>query len=94
MCISQMHCYFLSGSLGGHKIELVAKVDVRGGTKSDDFWYWTGLAPDDSPLVMRDASTQEIYALDVDFPSASATGDRAFAICLRWGTGPTFRANN
>ena len=25
---------------------------------------WTGLAPDDSPLVLRDIGTQEIYALD------------------------------
>ena len=36
------------------------------------FWAtwgpWTGLAPDGSPLVVRDISTQEIYALDVDFP--------------------------
>jgi Tol biopolymer transport system component len=32
------------------------------------FGAWTGLAPDDSPLALRDASTQEIYALDVDFP--------------------------
>lgn len=36
------------------------------------FWStwgpWTGLAPDGSPLVVRDISTQEIYALDVDFP--------------------------
>jgi len=29
---------------------------------------WTGLAPDDSPLLLRDAGTQEIYALAVDFP--------------------------
>ena len=29
---------------------------------------WTGLAPDDSPLTLRDIGTQEIYALDVDFP--------------------------
>jgi len=27
-----------------------------------------GLAPDDSPLVLRDVGIQEIYALDVDFP--------------------------
>jgi Tol biopolymer transport system component/DNA-binding winged helix-turn-helix (wHTH) protein len=60
--------YFYRVLLGGHKIEVVAKVDVPGGAKKDDFWYWSGLAPDDSPLVMRDASTQEIYALDVDFP--------------------------
>jgi Tol biopolymer transport system component len=29
---------------------------------------WSGLAPDNSPLLMRDAGGQEIYALDVDFP--------------------------
>jgi hypothetical protein len=28
----------------------------------------SALAPDGSPLVVRDISTQEIYALDVDFP--------------------------
>jgi eukaryotic-like serine/threonine-protein kinase len=28
------------------------------------FGYWSGLAPDDSPLFVRDASIQEIYALD------------------------------
>jgi eukaryotic-like serine/threonine-protein kinase len=29
---------------------------------------WSGQAPDDSRLFVRDASTQDIYALDVDFP--------------------------
>ena len=29
---------------------------------------WFGLAPDDSPLVLRDTSVVEIYALDVSFP--------------------------
>jgi len=29
---------------------------------------WTGLAPDDSPLALRDNSTQEIYALDWQAP--------------------------
>ena len=32
------------------------------------FGNWSGLAPDDSPLVVRDASIQEIYALDWDRP--------------------------
>ena len=32
------------------------------------FGLWMGLAPDDSPLLHRDAGTQEIYALDVQFP--------------------------
>jgi Tol biopolymer transport system component len=33
--------------------------------------YWAAtmsLTPDDSPLLLRDAGTQDIYALDVDFP--------------------------
>jgi hypothetical protein len=29
---------------------------------------WSGLTPDGSPLFTRDISTQEIYALDVEFP--------------------------
>jgi eukaryotic-like serine/threonine-protein kinase len=29
---------------------------------------WTGLAPDGSPLVVRDISNQEIYALDLQLP--------------------------
>jgi Tol biopolymer transport system component/DNA-binding winged helix-turn-helix (wHTH) protein len=32
------------------------------------FGAWTGLAPDDSPLIVRDASSQEIYALDWQLP--------------------------
>ncbi len=32
------------------------------------FGPWSGMAPDGSPLLVRDISTQEIYALDVDFP--------------------------
>ena len=29
---------------------------------------WVGLAPDDSPLLQRDAGTQDIYALDWKAP--------------------------
>jgi hypothetical protein len=29
---------------------------------------WTGLAPDDSPLLIRDASSHEIYAMDWQAP--------------------------
>ena len=36
------------------------------------FWgelgQWTGLGPDDSPLLVRDISSQEIYALDFQVP--------------------------
>jgi eukaryotic-like serine/threonine-protein kinase len=34
----------------------------------DPWEFWVGLSPDDSPLLMRDRSTQEIYSLDVRFP--------------------------
>ena len=33
-----------------------------------EFSSWTGLAPDDSPLLARDISSQEIYALDWQAP--------------------------
>jgi Tol biopolymer transport system component len=32
------------------------------------FGEWSGLAPDGSPLVVRDISTQEIYGLDWQLP--------------------------
>jgi Tol biopolymer transport system component/DNA-binding winged helix-turn-helix (wHTH) protein len=31
-------------------------------------YAWRGVTPDGSPLISREAGTQEIYALDVDFP--------------------------
>ena len=47
----------------GH-VEMVARVTgfIRGA------WNWVGLAPDDSPLIVRDVGTEEIYALDWDAP--------------------------
>jgi eukaryotic-like serine/threonine-protein kinase len=33
-----------------------------------NFGAWTGLGPDDSPLILRDTSSQEIYALDWEAP--------------------------
>jgi len=33
-----------------------------------DGWAWSGLAPDDSALLVRDVSTDEIYSLDVELP--------------------------
>jgi Tol biopolymer transport system component len=37
-------------------------------TFASEFGSWSDNAPDDSRLFTRDASSQEIYALDVDFP--------------------------
>ncbi len=51
-----------------HKLERVASLkDVKRPT-SGSFGDWTGLAPDDSPLALRDISTYEIYALDWQIP--------------------------
>ncbi len=34
---------------------------------ADMFAGWIGLTPDDAPLLMRDRSVEEIYALDLSF---------------------------
>lgn len=49
--------------VGDHKLErLFSLKNVR---LAD---LWTGLTPDDSPMVVRDVGSQEIYALDWDAP--------------------------
>ena len=49
-----------------HVEPVVTLKDVR------RFWGawgpWTGLAPDGSPLLVRDVSNEEIYALDLELP--------------------------
>jgi dipeptidyl aminopeptidase/acylaminoacyl peptidase len=46
-----------------------AVVDLKGVSRFfGPFAEWNGVAPDGSPLLVRDISTQEIYALDVQFP--------------------------
>jgi hypothetical protein len=49
------------------KMERVVSLrDVPRG--AGNFGPWTGLAPDGSPLIQRDASIDEIYALDWEAP--------------------------
>jgi Tol biopolymer transport system component len=45
--------------------EVVAQIEMR---LAQTLGQWFGLGPDDAPLVLRDASRQEIYELEVDFP--------------------------
>ena len=53
--------FFYRVSISDHKLErLVSLANIR---RTGRF-QWTGLAPDDSPLLLRDAGTEEIYALD------------------------------
>jgi len=48
------------------KLERVA--DLKNFRQTGTFSLWLGLAPDDSPLLLRDTGTQEIYALDWEAP--------------------------
>ena len=65
------YVYFLHGedqpavmrvSVRDHKIERVA--DLKSFRQTGVFGLWLGLAPDDSPLLLRDTGTQDVYALD------------------------------
>jgi Tol biopolymer transport system component/tRNA A-37 threonylcarbamoyl transferase component Bud32 len=52
--------------ISDHKVEDVAS--LRGITLGGGFGPWMGLADDDSPMVVRNAGTHELYALDVELP--------------------------
>jgi eukaryotic-like serine/threonine-protein kinase len=52
--------------IGDHKVERVAS--TKGIQTTGDMATLMGLAPDDSPLLLRDKSIQEIYALDWEAP--------------------------
>ena len=54
--------------LSDRKIENIVDVKNVGRPTTGTIVDWCGLAPDDSPLLARDISTSEIFALDVDWP--------------------------
>jgi len=72
------YLYFESAANGGpafyrlqiknHEVERVASLASVKRPASQSFGAWTGLAPDDSPLALRDLSSYEIYALDWQLP--------------------------
>jgi serine/threonine protein kinase/Tol biopolymer transport system component len=51
-----------------HRVERVASLASVKRPASASFGAWTGLAPDDSPLALRDISSYEIYALEWQLP--------------------------
>lgn len=51
-----------------HKLVRVTTIPPPIGLAFGLFGPWTGLGPDDVPLLMRDTSVQEIYALDLQLP--------------------------
>jgi Tol biopolymer transport system component len=48
--------------ISDHKVEQV--MDLKGFHQTGFFTGWFGLASDDSPILLRDAGTHEIYSLD------------------------------
>jgi len=54
--------------INDRKVESVASMKDLQGTATGFNVWWSGLAPDDSPLVLRDTSVQETYALDWEAP--------------------------
>jgi len=70
------YLYFLSSGrdaaiyrvrISDHKLEKV--VSLKGIRLTiGQVGTWCGLGPDDSPLILRDVGSQEIYALDVQLP--------------------------
>jgi Tol biopolymer transport system component len=69
------YVYFLRGPndpaalrvrISDRKVEQV--VDLKSFRMAGYLGWWLGLAPDDSPLLLRDTGTQEIYALDWEAP--------------------------
>jgi serine/threonine protein kinase/Tol biopolymer transport system component len=69
------YVYFLHGEdqpsvmrirIRDRKLERVA--DLKDFRQTGYFNFWLGMAPDDSPLLLRDIGTKEIYALDWQAP--------------------------
>jgi serine/threonine protein kinase/Tol biopolymer transport system component len=54
--------------LAGRRLEHIGDLGVASPLVTGLYGTWTGLAPDDSVLFLRDVSLQEIYALDVKLP--------------------------
>jgi Tol biopolymer transport system component/tRNA A-37 threonylcarbamoyl transferase component Bud32 len=60
---------------GFHRVDIATRKTEEGARLGDarpamgvPGYAWRGVTPDGSPLIAREAGSQEIYALDVDFP--------------------------
>jgi Tol biopolymer transport system component len=69
------YVYFLHGEnepsvrrirIRDRRLERVA--DLKNFRQTGYYSFWLGMAPDDSPLLLRDIGTKEIYALDWQVP--------------------------
>jgi eukaryotic-like serine/threonine-protein kinase len=52
--------------ISGHKLDRLAS--IKHFPRTGTFGRWTGLAPDDSPLLLQEVGIHEIYAMDWKFP--------------------------
>jgi len=64
----RMGMLFYRVRIADHNLERVADFTVPKGFMPGSFSIWSGLAPDGSPLFVRNLRYEEIYALDVDLP--------------------------
>jgi DNA-binding winged helix-turn-helix (wHTH) protein/Tol biopolymer transport system component len=64
----ELHPRVVRLRLSDGKIENIVDLQKAGRLTAGSFGAWFGLAPDDSLLFARNISTQEIYALEVDWP--------------------------
>jgi Tol biopolymer transport system component len=63
---SGAHVGIFRAGVADRKVERV--VSLTGARRAFQLGLWFGLAPDDSPVVVRDLSIQEIYALEWEAP--------------------------
>jgi Tol biopolymer transport system component len=56
----------LKYGLKEHKKERI--IDLKKFISTGYFGSWLGMAPDDSPLILRDVATQDVYSLDWEEP--------------------------
>lgn len=54
--------------LGQTRAELVVDLKDLHQFSTGELGVWSGITPDGSPLFVRDTSTDEIYALDLELP--------------------------
>jgi hypothetical protein len=54
--------------MSDRKIEDAAEISEIGRVTAGASGKWFGLAPDESPLLARDIITQEVYALEMQWP--------------------------
>jgi hypothetical protein len=66
--VQELHTRVVRLRLSDGKIENIVDLQNIGCLTTGSFGAWFGLAPDDSLLFARNISTQEIYALEVDWP--------------------------